>query len=316
MTSKKNTPSAPIHPIQTEAWANFRQSMGVTIKKTSNGYVSFHRIPHTPYTIGYFPKGNVLTKKTLEELRNVGHNHQAIFIQIEPNILVEGKRQIPHDIHLKPSHHPLFTRYTFVIDLTKTEEQLLRAMHPKTRYNIRVAQKHGVQVTEDNSDAAFSQYLRLEEETTARQKFYAHNSTYHRTMWRIMRDAGIAHLWTASYDHEVLAAWIIFVYDGIMYYPYGASSRLHKETMAPNVLLWELMKWGKNHDVQKFDLWGAMGPNPDPKDPWYGFHRFKVGYAPELVEFVGSYDLVLKPSLYTIYCAIDTVRWMILKLSK
>jgi len=32
------------------------------------------------------------------------------------------------------------------LDLNKSEDQLLEEMKPKTRYNIKVAQKHGVQI--------------------------------------------------------------------------------------------------------------------------------------------------------------------------
>lgn len=306
--------SASTHPLQTAAWAQFRSAMGISTEKISSGYISFHPVPHTPWTIGYMPKGPMITKKLLQEAEKVGKIHQAIFIQLEPNISVEKKATVPVDTTLKPSHHPLFTKYTFIIDLTKSEQELLQAMHPKTRYNIRLAEKHGVTIQEDNSHRAFLEYLRLEEETTKRQRFYAHNRTYQETMWRTMRDAGIAHLFTATYEGETLAAWVIFVHDGVMYYPYGASSRNHREVMAPNLLLWELVKWGKLQKLQAFDLWGAMGPNPDPNDPWFGFHRFKLGYHPDYVTFIGSFDLILRPVLYRLYCIADSLRWMILKL--
>ncbi len=297
------------HPLQTKAWADFRKAMGVDVVKLSNWYISFHRIPYTPFTIGFFPKGPTPTKKLIEELIQLGKQKRALFIQIEPN------ETITYSL-LPSSHHPLFTKYTFIIDLTKSEEELLNAMHPKTRYNIRVAQKHNVKIQEDNSDVAFETYIKLSKETTSRQGFYAHNETYTRTMWNIMHKAGIATLWTATYNNIVVAAWIIFVYDGVMYYPYGASLREHREVMAPNLLLWELVKWGKEQNLKSFDLWGAIGPDPDPKDPWYGFHRFKAGFSPQLVEFVGSYDLVIQPFLYKLYCFADTVRWSILKLLK
>lgn len=309
--------STPVtHPLQTPAWARFRQTMGVDVVRISNGYVSFHHIPSTPWTIGYFPKGPLPTQKMLKELKEQGKEHRALFIQLEPNVekTHTAKRTILDS--LVPSHHPLFTKYTFVIDLTKTEEQLLQAMHAKTRYNIRVAEKHGVTAQEDNSETAFAAYLRLEKETTNRQGFYAHNTRYHKEMWKIMKEAGIARLFTAVYKQEIVAAWIIFVHDGIMYYPYGASSRDTREVMAPNLLLWELIKWGKAHDLRAFDLWGAIGPEPDQKDPWYGFHRFKSGYSPRLVEFAGSYDLVLRPILYGAYRIADTIRWAVLKLLK
>jgi len=304
------------HPLQTDAWASFRKAMGIDTEMVDGMQVTFHHIPSTPWTIGYVPKGPLPTQQMIDQLTTLGKKKNAVFIQLEPNVEQTEGFRLPIIKSLVPSHHPLFTKYTFVLDLTKPEEELLKAMHPKTRYNIRVAEKHKVIVKEDNSTEAFAEYQRLEEETTGRQRFYAHNRRYHEIMWDTMHKANIAHLWTATYKGEVIAAWIIFVHGNTMYYPYGASSRNHREVMAPNLLLWELVKWGKKQHLKAFDLWGAMGPNPDTNDAWYGFHRFKEGYRPTLVEFIGSYDLVLKPFLYKIYCFADMVRWTVLKLFK
>ena len=87
---------------------------------------------------------------------------------------------------LIPAAHPLFTKYTFVLDLTKSEEELLKNMSQKTRYNIRVAERKGVKVSEDNSDRTFEEYLKLTRETTSRQNFYAHSEKYHRLMWETL----------------------------------------------------------------------------------------------------------------------------------
>ncbi|MBI5356804.1 peptidoglycan bridge formation glycyltransferase FemA/FemB family protein, partial [Candidatus Collierbacteria bacterium] len=74
-------------------------------------------------------------------------------------------------------------------------------------------------------------------------------------------------------------------------------------------LAWEALKLAKKSGCKMFDFWGSLGPEPDPKDPWYGFHRFKEGYGGKLVEFVGTWDLVLNPALYTIYSMGDKLRW-------
>ncbi len=294
------------HPLQTPAWGDFRKAMGIDVVRLNDWQLTFHKIPYTPWTIGYLPKGPAPTKKMIDELLKLGRKKRAIFIQLEPNTTEK--------VHLKPSHHPLFTKYTFILDLTKSEDELLARMHPKTRYNIKVAQKHNVIVKEDNSPAAMKEYLRLTQETTSRQGFYAHNKKYHEIMWKIMHDAGIAHLFTASYEGEVLSAWIVFILGDTVYYPYGSSSRNHREVMAPTLLLWEITKWAKQKGLKHFDLWGAMGPNPNPNDPWYGFHRFKQGFNPLLVAFAGSFDLVIKPHLYSLYTLADTLRWKFLKL--
>lgn len=323
------------HPLQSYEWGQFREKTGIKVVKESGIQLTVHKIPKTPWTIGYFPKGDLPDKKMVEALRNIGKREKCVFIQLEPNIVAienlksprpeRGRREISN-LGLKPSAHPLFTKYTFQLDLTKSEEELLAKMHPKTRYNIRVAQKHSIQVIEDNSDKAFKEYLRLTQETTKRQAFYAHTQRYHELMWETLKpsakdkksttDELTAHLLLAKYKNKTLAAWILFVFKDTLYYPYGASSTENKETMASNLIMWEAIRYGKNMGLKKFDMWGALGKEPDKDDPWFGFHRFKQGYCPELVEFIGSYDLVINPVIYQIYKVADKLRWIALKLKR
>lgn len=314
------------HPLQAFQWGQFRQKTGVKVVRGSNFQMTIHKIPNTPFNIGYLPKGEMPTKEMIEELKQIGKENNCIFIQLEPNVVGgAGKRQDPEQLGLRPAAHPLFTQYSFVLDLTKSEDELLKNMSQKTRYNIKVAQKHGVEVIEDNSDKAFREYLRLTQQTTERQKFFAHTQDYHKKMWEVLRttdnrqlttDNLIAHLLLAKYRGQTLVAWILFTLGDTLYYPYGASSNKHRETMASNLMMWEAIKFGKKLGLSKFDMWGALGPNPDPKDPWYGFHKFKQGYGGELVEFVGSYDLVINPVLYELYKVADKVRWGLLKFKK
>lgn len=311
------------HPLQSYAWGEFRKAMGVTviriIGKQNDTIIScvqltFHRIPKTHWTIGYFPKGPPPDNHMIHYLHKVGQKLHALCIQLEPlDLYTQESLDTYAMLHLYPASRPLFTPHTFVIDLTPTEEQLLQSFHSKTRYNIKVAQKHDVKITEDNSNDAFASYLSLTDETTNRQQFYAHSHMYHETMWRTMRKNNIAHLFTATYKNNVLAAWIVFVWKDTLYYPYGSSSRESREVMAPTLLLWELIRYGKSIGCTLFDLWGALGENPDPKDPWFGFHRFKLGFAPSLVHYIGSFDLVLNPILYKLYTLANAIRWIVLQ---
>lgn len=308
------------HPLQTWEWGEFRKTMGIDVVRNNHWQLTFHKIPHTPFCVGYFPKGPPITMDMVSKLEKLGKEKRAIYIQLEPNVDVSHTKEMEKFHELKRSHRPLFTSHTFILDLTKSEEDLMKLMHSKTRYNLRVAQKHGVTVSEDNSEAAFSAYLSLNDETTSRQGFFAHNHAYHKTMWATMHKAGIAHLFTAAHQGKTLAAWIIFAWKKTIYYPYGTSSREHREVMAPTLLLWEIARWGKTHGYTSFDLWGALPPlpstgEPDPKDPWFGFHRFKQGFNPRLIEFSGSFDLIINPILYRCYTVIDTIRWFFLKRS-
>ncbi|MDO8639338.1 MAG: peptidoglycan bridge formation glycyltransferase FemA/FemB family protein [bacterium] len=313
------------HPLQSFEWGEFRKKTGVKVVRNDDFQLTIHPIPHTPWNIGYLPKGPMPTKEIIMKLKKIGEQEQCIFIQLEPNIQKNSQLSTLNS-QLKPAAHPLFTEYTFQLDLTKSEEEILKNMHPKTRYNIKVAQKHGVEVVEDNSGKAFEEYLKLTSETTKRQGFYAHDENYHRMMWQTLRRSApqgkpsenrlTAHLLLAKYKDQTLAAWILFAYKDTLYYPYGASSSEHRETMASNLIMWEAIRFGKKLGLKTFDMWGSLGPNPDKNDKWYGFHRFKEGYGPKLVEFVGSYDLVINPFLYELYKIADKLRWLLLRFKK
>ena len=309
-----------LHPLQSALWGEFRKKTGVKVVSIDNLLITIHPIPYTNYTIGYAAKGPDINKKMLDKLWELGKKENCIFIQLEPNI--EKKNKEYNFKYLYKSARPLFTKYTFILDLTKSEEELLRNMHPKTRYNIKLAQKKGVKVIEDNSDKAFAKYLELTKETTKRQNFYAHTEKYHRLMWETLRQARdepinfnklSAHLLKAVYNDETLVTWILFVLGDTLYYPYGASTTKHREVMASNLMMWEAIRFGKKLGLKKFDMWGSLGPKPDINDPWYGFHKFKEGYGPKPVEFVGSYDYVLNKNLYFIYKILNRLRWLFLR---
>ncbi|KKR34147.1 MAG: FemAB family protein, partial [Candidatus Gottesmanbacteria bacterium GW2011_GWC2_39_8] len=172
-----------------------------------------------------------------------------------------------------------------------------------------LAERKGVKIIKSND---FETYWKLMEETTKRQQFFAHDKKYHQTMWETLNKTGIAHLFLAKFGDMTLTAWIVFLFNNVLYYPYGASSQEKRELMASNLMMWEVIKWGKINDAKTFDMWGAMGPNPDKTDPWYGFHRFKEGYNPSLVEFAGSYDLVINPTLYRLYNLSYKIRQLLL----
>ena len=178
-------------------------------------------------------------------------------------------------------------------------------MHPKTRYNIRLAQKHGVKVEEHTDDQAFEIYLKLYFETTKRQNYHGHNEHYHRKVWQTLKAVEMARLLIAFYKGKPLTAWMLLNFQDTLYYPYGGSSKTHPEVMANNLVAWQALKLGKKLGLKKFDMWGALGPDADPEDPWFGFHKFKQGYGGHLVEYIGTYDLVFNWPVYMLFTIID-----------
>jgi lipid II:glycine glycyltransferase (peptidoglycan interpeptide bridge formation enzyme) len=281
-------------------------------------------VPKLNWQIGYFPKGALPDEAQMKVLKQIGQENNLVMIKLEPNVsrlASETKNKGWETIDKFLRQHRcrpgkrLFTQYSFQLDLTPSEDDLLAKMHPKTRYNIRLAQKNGVTVAQDDSPNSFQWFLKLLfEQTVVRQGFFAHTPEYFKKLWQVLNAAGIAHLMTARHQDEILAAFMVFNFNGKIYYPYGASTREKKELMAPNLLMWELIRYGKAKKAKLLDMWGALGPNPNANDPWFGFHRFKAGYGGQLVEFLGTYDLVLRPDNYVVYKQLDTVRSAGLKL--
>lgn len=319
------------HPVQSWEWGEFRKKTGNRVlrfgaykdKRVVEGYtLTVHSLPYTPYKLATFLKGPKPTKEMLSFLKELGKRENIIFIRMEPNIPLEtGKADYSFEMGkletllrkngARPGR-PFFTKSTFVMDLTKSEGELLAAMHPKSRYNIRLAGRKGVEVVEDNSEKAFKTYLKLMDETTKRQGFYAHTERYHRLMWETLHkeplqsnEEPIARLLTAKYKGEILITWVVFVWQETLYYPYGASSDKYRNVMASYAMMWEAIKFGKKLGLKKFDLWG--------REPGEGFTRFKEGFSPEVVEFLGTWDLVTNPALYPLYRLAEEARWALLK---
>lgn len=304
------------HPLQTTFWKSFRKAWGNEVLETPWGILTVHKIPMTSYKLAIFEKGPGPNQEMLKGLKNIAKKNNIVFIKLEPNIgweLPISNKQIPNKSKFikilkengaKPGKR-FFTPTTFWIDLTKSEEELLKSFTSKTRYNIRLAERKGVKVIEDNSDKAFERYLELTRETTQRQGFYAHTEKYHRLMWKTLKEAGIAHLLTATYKGEIITTWILFAWKDFLYYPYGASTEAHKEVMANNLMMWEAIKLGKKLKLTTFDLWG--------REEGKGFTKFKEGYNPKVIEFLGTWDLIVNKPIYFIYRIVENIRWKILK---
>ena len=305
------------HVIQSFEWGEARLNLGIPVlryglykkgKLNKTFQLTLHKIPFTSKYIGYLPKGPLPDSKLAQALKEIGRKNNLAFIKIEPSVEEsESQRVRESDIDKSfiKSPKPLFTKYNFVLDLTKSEDQLLKSMHPKTRYNIRVAQKHGVIVEERSGEDTFRIYLKLYFETTRRQGYHGHNEDYHRKIWEGLKKTNMARLLIASYQKQPLAAWMLLNFKDTLYYPYGGSSKLHPEVMANNLIAWEAIKLGKKLNLKKFDMWGGLGPNASSKDPWFGFHRFKLGFGGRLVEYLGTYDLVFDWPIYIVFTAID-----------
>jgi lipid II:glycine glycyltransferase (peptidoglycan interpeptide bridge formation enzyme) len=305
VVTREELNASATHPLQTWEWGEFRLKWGNDVVRFPFGQITVHKLYFLPYKIAVFNKGPKPSKKMLQVLREYASKNNILFIKLEPNIVKNSA-----DISILKENgaipgKTLFTPSTFLIDLTRPEDELLKSFSQKTRYNIRLAQKKGVVIKEDNSTKAFETYWKLSKETAKRQGFFVHTKRYHELMWDTLHKAGIAHILTATFNKEIIVTWVLFMWKDTLYYPYGASSEKYKNVMAPNLMMWEAIKFGKKHKLKYFDLWG--------REEGKGFTKFKEGYNPQIVEFLGTWDLVCSP-LYWGYRIAEYARWKLLRL--
>jgi len=331
LEEKKIYNSVIKHPVQTWEWGEFQKKLGKKVERVGffeDGKIKdalqvfFRPVPKlNQYSIGYCPRAFTPSEDQLSALKELGKQHNALFIRLEPNtsVPVSDRAKLKPTIELLLNNNcqtgkPFFYQHTFTVDLTQSTEQLFANLKSKTRYNVRLAIKKGVKIVEDSSKSGLKTYLQILEKTLKRKGFYLHSPDYFKKMWELLGNSDLFHIFHAVYDDTPLVSWIMFKWNDQIYYVYGASIDLHKEVMASNLMMWEMIVWAKSEGAKTFDMWGSLGSEPDPKNPWYGFHRFKEGYGGELTKFLGTFDLVIKQPHYKIFNTVDNLRWKALRI--
>jgi peptidoglycan pentaglycine glycine transferase (the first glycine) len=258
-------------------------------------------------SILYVPKGPALDYSNtalfdgvLTDLTNFARREQAIFIKIDPD-LDQADRAILLERGWRPSAEQIQFRNTLLIDLTQSEDQLLADMKPKTRYNVRLAQKKGVRVRAggaEDLDRLYAMYA----ETAQRDGFIIRPLDYYRDAWGSFIRSELAQPLIAEVDGEAVAGLILFRFVDRAWYMYGMSRSAHREKMPNHLLQWEAVRWAKAQGCTLYDLWGAPDELSE-RDAMWGVYKFKEGLGATFVQHVGAYDFVVSRFWYWFYSA-------------
>lgn len=327
--------------LQTTEWARVKAASGwgsyrVGVRKggalVAASMILTRKLPLVGRYIFYCPAGFLIDYTDKEmlafftaELRKFVKSHGAILVKIDPtlkytdrdikgNLIGDGNRRddIMENLTSAGFRHLGFPldfqgvqpRFTFHLDLDRTEEEIHKSFEYNTRYKIRVAERYNVYITEGGRED-LKVFADIMNETGERDGFITRPLVYFQKMYDELQPAGRLKLYLAKVkletgEEKVLSV-AITVRTGIKaWYLYGASISTMREFMSPFAIQWESIKWAKSAGCKIYDFGGFSG-DLSPENPLHGLYRFKKAFTPDFIEYIGEFDLVISKVFYFIW---------------
>lgn len=282
--------------LQSWAWGEFQAAYGHPVERilTTTGAVQYFIYPLAfSKTYLFSPYGPVGSLKNSESFMNtlkaIAKKYHALFWRYERDGTDYGGKAV-HNIH--PQH-------TWIVPL-QSPDKMLAAMKSKWRYNIRLAEKKGVQIHISQDPKDIDQLYPLLQTTAARQNIRLHPKSYYRLMVEQLGSAGLLQLYLAEYQNKIIAGNIMVGFGKTMTYLHGGSDYTYHSVMAPHLLQWQAIQAAQQAGFSNYDFFGIAPPD-QLNHPWVGITRFKQGFGGYSTSYAGTFDLALQPMWYTMY---------------
>ncbi len=297
------------HLLQTSAWGDLKARHGWkamrVIEQGAGAQILLRRL-FPGACLAYLPRGPIGPwTGTLPALIETARSSGAFALLIEPDLDDPNAEQLPA-LGFVPAVRGVQPKTSLIVDLSGSEETILARMHQKTRYNIGLARRRGVEVRSWDDPSSFAAMLRS---TGDRQGFGVHSAAYYQDAYRLFFPRGECALLAAEREGARLAALMVFASGQGAWYLYGASLLHGREHMAPYLLQWEAIRWARSRGARWYDLWGIPDrPEVDLEaefssrsDGLWGVYRFKRGFGGRWAQTVGAWEMPLRPCLYRLY---------------
>lgn len=306
------------HLLQSWRWGEFKNAFGWRSARvavpTATGYAQAQVLFRSKagISVGYIPRGPVMpddpdaNARLWQEIARVARAHRALTVMIEPDVPLPP--QSIAQLQLTPGPSPIQPARTVKIALA-SDEQLLKQMHQKTRYNVRLAQRRGVVSSiVPPTDEAVSRFYALMLDTSQRNAFGVHAEEYYRTFLRLFGDD--AALIFAEIEGRPAAGVISVAFGSEAIYMYGASSTRDRAHGAGFLIQFDAMRWAREQGCRQYDLWGIPAEDPptthvDGGDriagttgsDWRGLYEFKTRFGGAVVSYPPPLERAYHPVL-------------------
>ena len=247
-------------------------------------------------------KDTKVVQVIFSDIKRCGREAGCAFVRVRPQMeSSEESLALMRKLGLKPAPMYLSVEYAGVLDLAKSEEEILAGASQGFRRKLRKAAKNEIEISVDASDEAIEEFCRLEKLHAERQKYVAFSADFLRKQFEAFRKGNEVLIYTARKDGEVLAQNFMIFYGPEASYHYGVSSVAGTRYSAAPLLHLKAMEEARERGCVRYNLWGIVDVD-DKSHRFYGVSEFtELKYTP-------AHDMVLNSLKYALTWVVETVR--------
>lgn len=245
--------------------------------------------------------------KVFARIKEIAKEKHCVFVRIRPQLeRTPENLKLLKTLGLKPSPMHLAAEHTVLIDLKKSEDELLAEMRRQTRYEVKRAEKQGIVLEKSNSEKIFREFHTVQAETAKRKGFIPPSLKVLLAEREALGDN--AKIYIASTPEKAPIAYGLIITCGkeADYYE-AASTELNYRLSGAYALIWQVIKDTKAAGFERLNLWG-IAPAGQPHHRYAGVTTFKTGFGGVKYEFVPAHDLVISKVKYVKNFIVETVR--------
>lgn len=249
-----------------------------------------------------------LVKKIFEDIREQGAKNNCVFVRVRPQITeTEKNRELFKSLGLRPAPMYLSVEYAGILDITKSEEEILAGASQGLRRKIRRAQKNNITVTTSTNPEDIKEFYQIQLQTAARQKFVEFSEDFLRKQFEAFAKYDEVKLYTAKLGDEILAQNFMIFYGNEASYHYGVSTDLGTKYSGAPLLHMRAMRDARERGIKRYNFWGITALD-DTKHRFYGVSQFKRSFGVEELIYLHAHDLVIKPAKYRLTYLLEKTR--------
>ena len=252
-------------------------------------------------------------KKSLREaifadIKSQAEAAKCVFVRIRPQILeTEKNRKLFKDLGLKPAPIYLSVELAGVLDLNKSEEEILANATQGLRRKIRKAEKNEITVSTSTDPKDIHEFYKIELETAKRHGFVEFSESFLQKQFEAFLKYDSVKLYTAKLGDEILAQNFMIFYGNEASYHYGVSTQLGTKYSGAPLLHMQAMRDARERGIKRYNFWGITGLD-ETKHRFYGVSQFKRSFGVTELRYLHAHDMVIKPAKYRLDYAVEKLR--------